>query len=960
MGTGSATLSGRQHELAALSRALEATAACKGGLLLIAGEAGVGKTRLVEVALSQSNLTVLTGRATAQASAPYGPLVAALRDYLRQVPDGLEHCGSLARFLPMLLPELGDAPKDADRAAVIEALRNAFACIAHRQPAVCFIEDLQWADHATFECLPQMAGALAGLPLLLIATYRKDEIPRGHPLRALRIELRRQRQLREMAVEPLDRQASAEFAAHLLGSPLSPSLSADLYQRTQGIPLFIEEIAGALSNGRHLRNGKAGLERAAGHDVPLPDSLRDAVLLRLDALSPPARRWLEMAAVMGAQFDLDVACACASDDAALDELFEHNWLVELQAGSAAFRHALTHEAIYNQIPWTRRRSWHRDIAQQLTARGAPAEAIVEHWLAAREHDLARRALLECAEKSCRIHAYNDAAQAMHRALELWPRGVDEAKRLDVLDRLGHCAQLSGRLSDAIQAWREAAEHLQHDEDRPAFAQTQRKLATVYELQGAWEQALTSRQTAASVFTAIGLPAEAALERLLAAAHLRSASRFRAALELLTVARSDVAPGDRWDVQARILGLEGNVRARMGDVDAGLAMVRAGLALALEHNLRAPAAEVYQRLADALEHAGDYAGAKDTYQTAFDFCQTHGSAATGQVCMACLTAVLLHTGEWDRAVEICREVIASPDSPQHALAVVCTVQGVIFALRGQASRSRALLAEASAISHRIELAPCELLVAWGWALLDAQGGHAEAAAAHCRALLAQWQQYEDRHYAIAPLLWAVTHFAGQQAGAEARACANALATIAASTGQNEALSALACALGEVAALDGDNESAVAQFEQAIALLQHETSPFEQAETHFRAGVMLLRAGKRAPAIDHFVQAFRIAEKLGAKPLAAQVARELAALGEKIDQRLGRRAANKVEHAGLTRRQLEILRLVALGQTNPEIARALTLSPRTVEMHVADIFTRLDCHTRTEAVHKATALDLLKTP
>jgi DNA-binding NarL/FixJ family response regulator len=953
-------LIGRQREFAVLVAAFAALREGKGGVLLVAGEAGAGKTRLVEAALSSAELIVLTGRATVQTTPPYGPIVAALRSYLRQAPGGLTHDDPLSQYLPLILPELGSAPASSDPAVLVEALRDAFELVARRQPAVVFLDDLQWADNATFDLLPRLAESLAHQPILVIGTYRSDEIPRGHPMRQLRTELRRLRQLHEVVVEPLDRHATAELAAGAFGSPLSSSLASALYDRTQGIPLFIEELANALSTSRYIRAGQSGLELIPGHDVPIPETLRDAVLLRLDGLSAPARKLLEVAAVLGLEFDPALAGELAEGEEALDELFERNWIAEANAGRAVFRHALTHEAIYNQIPWTRRRTWHRDVAMLLAAQNAPPEILAEHWLAAREPDLARQALLEFARKSCSVHAYRDAAGAIQRALELWPRGVEEARRLEVLDQLGYCSQLSGLLNDAIRAWREVVEYRQYDSDKRILAQVQRQLATAYELQGAWEQVLAARQAAAEAFSASAQPEEAATERVSAAAHLRSAGRFRSAMALLSVARDEVAPGQRWDLKARIMGLEGNVRARMGEFEPGLSMVRAGLVLALEHELSAPTAEVYQRLADALEHAGDYAGAKDTYQTAFDFCQMNAAPTTGQVCMACLTAVLFHVGEWERASVICRDVMASADSPLHALTVSNCILGLIYALRGQANRARPLLLEASAMSRRVELAACELLSTWGVALLDEYNQAHESAAEHCRSLLQRWQQIQELHYAISPLRWATTRFAALKASTETRACANALASIASITGQPEALSALAHALGEVAVLDGDDAQAVRQFEQSLQLLQNVDSPLESAETHLRLGSSLLAVGKREPAIEHLVHAYRAAEKLGAKPLADEAAQKLAALGEQMDRRLGRRAAGKLQQGGLTRRQLEILQLVAQGRTNLEIADALSVSPRTVEMHVGDILARLDCHTRTEAVRKASELSLLKIP
>lgn len=148
--------------------------------------------------------------------------------------------------------------------------------------------------------------------------------------------------------------------------------------------------------------------------------------------------------------------------------------------------------------------------------------------------------------------------------------------------------------------------------------------------GRWQEALASRERAAAAFTAAQAPAEAAAERLAAAAHLRSAGSFRAALSLLETAGQQARDAQRVDLQARILGHEGNARARMGQGQQGVELVRAGLAMALENGLAGPAPEMYQRLADALEHAGDYAGASATYDEAYSFCSANGLEPTAQL------------------------------------------------------------------------------------------------------------------------------------------------------------------------------------------------------------------------------------------------------------------------------------------------------------------------------------------
>ncbi len=948
----------RQAEQAFLEQALAATRAGTGGCVLLAGEAGVGKTRLLEACLARSDLLALWGRVSEIATPPYGPIVAALRAYLRQCPGALADADPLSPFLALLLPELGPPPPPADSATLVAALCHAFTAIARATPVALVIDDLQWADHATLALLPTLAAALAHERLVIVGTYRNDELPRAHPLRRVRHELRRARLLRELVVEPLDQAATAAIATRVLGGPPGPALTVALYERTEGVPLFVEELCGALALHGRVHPGEGGLELLPGAPLPVPDTLRDALLLRLDGLPEPALRLLELGAVIGREFDLAQAVELAEGAPDGEALLARGLLVEREPGRAAFRHALVRDAVYAEIPWLRRRALHRRLAARLEAEDGPLEATAEHWLAAREPELARAALIRAARRSCALHAYHDAAQAGQRALELWPEGREESGRLELLDQLGHCAQLCGLLPEAARAWREVADGSRQLGDLRAYAEAARKLAGVCELQGTWERALAARGEAAQAFAALGLPAEAAAEHLAAAAHLRSAARFRAALDLLELAATEAEEAGRRDLQARGLGLTGSVLARMGQTTEGLALVRAGLALALEHNHAGAAAEVYQRLADALEHAGEYEVARDAYLAAFDFCQANAIASTAQLCVACLTAVLRQTGEWTQAMRLCREVLASELSAPHARAVASGTLGAIYGLRGQARLARPLLREAALLAQRIELAAMEVLATWGLAQVAELSGDLDAAAEHCRAILARWEQIEDCHYVVPALRWSATFFALSQDDASVRACANALARIASTTAQPEALSALAHALGESALCDGDAELAVQQFEHALELLQDIPVPFCRAGNQWRAGVACAALGRRDAAVRHLAGAYRGARALGARPLATRVAQALQALGEPVGERLGAGAEHRLRAANLTRRQSEILQLVALGQTNAEIAHRLVLSPRTVEMHVGNILATLDSRSRAEVVRRAAELGLLE--
>jgi DNA-binding CsgD family transcriptional regulator len=929
-------------------------------LLLVAGEAGVGKTVLVRDALARSRVRALAEDCDPGMTAPYGPLVNVLRARRRAEPGFLSGCGPLTGHLALLLPELGSPPPSSDIATLTEAIRCALIQLAQHEPTVVFLDDLHWADSATLQALPALAPPMEDSRLLLVGAYRSEDVPRGHALRGLRSTLRRQGRLHEILLSPLDLNGTAELAARRLGQTLSPALAARLHSHTEGVPFFVEEIAGALRSGNRVRPSPAGLDLDS-EDLPLPESVREAVMLRVEGLSPPARRALEIAAVVGPPVDLALVAELGGGDEGLDEVLEARLLVEAEPGQAGFRHTLVREAVYGGIPWSQRRRLHRQVAERLESRGGRTAtlALAEHWLAAHEMRRGRLALLELAERWCAVHAYRDAGRAVQRAMEIWPPGEDEPMRLDALDRLGACAQMSGDPAEAARAWREVIEGRTASGDLPRLAEAQRHLASLYELQRQWDPAIAARLAAAIAFDQSHLPGEAAAERLAAASHLRSAGKFRAALDLLALAREGASRSQRWDLSARILGLEGNVRARMGEAEQGVATARAGLALALEHNLIGPAGEIYQRVADSLEHAGDYAAAKTTYLTGFDFCRTNAVPAFGQVCVACLSVVLRQSGEWERASEICREVLASPTSPPHAIAIGHTVLGIVAALRGGkwGASARPQLLKGLEVSRSIELAACELLGLWGLALAAEARGEDEAALAPLRSLLARWRQTEDQHYAVAPLRWAATHFARMNARSEAQTCAEALAGIASVTGQAEVLSALAHSLGETALVEGDATRAADHFGRSLDALGSLELPFERAHTLLRAGEALAIAGDRPAAIERLVSAYHTARKVGAQPLARRAAQALADLGEAIERRVGRRALAQVERSGLTARELEVLGHIRQGRTNREIARALFLSPRTVDMHVRNLLSKLDARTRAEAVSKAIDLGLL---
>jgi DNA-binding CsgD family transcriptional regulator len=912
---------------------------------------------LARAALGGSGFDVFEGLGIREGGCAYGPMVEVVRAIFASSPAAATTIApALLTQLAVLVPEVAPSASDVDRATLFEAIRAAVALAASERPVAIFLDDMQWADHATFDLVAWLARSLEDAPVLLLVAYRSDDLSRGHGLRRLRSELRRRRTLEEIAVEPIAPAAVAALLERTLGATVAPSLCDLVFDRTDGVPFFVTELGLALAVGERLGVGPSGLELADGADLPLPESVRDAVLLRASDLTVGCRAALSVAAVAGLSFDVESVTEITGVDDWSDDPVLAGVLIQGTGGRMAFRHALVRDAFYGEVPWLLRRKLHRQVAERLEASDAPARIVAEHWASAGESDRARRSFLAAAAGFCAVHAYRDGVRAARKALELWADVDGEDDRLEALEALARCAELAGEPQEAVGAWRDIVETRRNSEPQ-LFGEASRRLAGSLEAQGRWEEALAAREDAARAFSSAGATGDAAAERLAAATHLRSAASFRAALPLLEIAGRDARAAGRVDLVARILGLEGNVRARMGDGPVGLDLVRAALSLALEHNLVAPAGEVYQRLADSLEHVGDYRAASATYDDAFAFCATAGLEPTAQVCRACLAAVLRQTGDWERAVPLCREVLASPEATQHARGAAAGTLGTILAMRGDARSARALLLESQSIARSIELIAMEVISAWGLALLDWATDAPLAAAERCHTMLQRWRHSEERHYSVPPLRWAAGLFAECGDATGAHACAAALAQIAADSGQAEAASALAHALGEIASLQGEREQAAGHYARAIELLDGVTAPFELMETQRRAAVALIGTDRRDEAVEHLLGAYRIARRLKSRLYTQRLATSLAELGEQADRRLSRRQVEQLGHEGLTRRELDIVRLVAIGWTNREIARELFVSVRTVDMHVRNTLRKLNCRSRADAARRASELGLV---
>ena len=977
-------LIGREHETRELRVAVSAALRRRGGLVLVAGDAGIGKTALVEQALDGRFPIILRGAARASGTGPFDPLVAAIRSHPRWpgiIAGELGASGTTTTARDAIRALFGElAPPGApgatgaaggprvtrasaaepvpagggDPDATRDAVCRLVVELARIEPMAIILDDLQHADHATIDALPDLARSAAREPLLVVGIYRTDEMPRSSPVRRLRVELRREGRLHEIVPGPLDAVSTAALAARTLGARPDEILAQRLFDRSQGLPLFVEELSAALlaDEAIVIAHGLATLVR---DDLPIPETLRDSILIRADGMAPADRKALATAALLGDEVDATLVDELSGGhDAWSRPGVERGILVAHGAGRFRFRHGLVREVLADDLPSGSRRTQHRRIAENLAARGGEPLVVAEHWLGAGDAREAVTWLIAAAEASCHVHAYRDAAGAYRRALDEDRGGIGSPT--DVLERLAECLELAGVLGEAARTWEAAIAARVAGQRLELAAEDQRRRARVLEVQGRWPQAVEARLAAVTEFEAAGRPAEAATERLAVAAHLRSAAQFTAALELLGTARAEAREAGRVDLEARAIGLEGNVLARMGRGDDGLRLVREGLTIALDGGLTAAAAELFQRLADSLEHTGSYDPARTAYVEGAAYCRTRSIESTAQLCLACMSVVLWQTGQWSEAERTSREVIASTDTTLHARGAAEGILGIVTALRGSPGRARHHLEISSRVARQIDLTAMELISSWGLAVCDHLDHDDAGVIDRCRRLLARWERTEERHYVVPALRWAATVFAEQSDAEGVRACADALARIAVQTAQPEAIAALAATLGEAASLEGDADAAAAHFTSALEAISARDLPFERAEIGRRAGVALVRVGRRADGVAALVAAARTARRLGATPLGVMIAADMATLGEPVERRLGSREARRLADGGLTRRELEVIGHVAHGLTSREIGHALFISPRTVEMHVGSALTKLDCRTRAEAVQRVATLGL----
>src|SRR6266702_369547 len=976
----SPVLIGRGKELTVLAAALDRALAGETGFVLLGGEAGVGKTRLLRelsARAEDAGFGVLSGQCVEPGAEglPFAPLVDVLRTLARTMPpDQLGRvlgpaASALSRLLPELAPEAqppGSAGETPQKAQLLELVLGVLGRLSAVRPVLLAVEDLHWADGSTLDLAAFLIRSLPAARVLLVITYRSDELNRHHPLRPLLAAWERDRSVRHVGLRRFGREEVAAQLRAILGADPAPGVADVVFGRSGGNAYLVEELAGVV--------------RAGGDPAALPPSLRDVLLSRVDTLSADAQRLLRTASVAGRTVPdrllAEVAgVARAELFAALRETVENHLLVVDPAGHGyQFRHALTRDAVYEDMLPGERTDLHAAYAEALTAdpglagdEAALPAALARHWYAALDLPRALPAAIDAATRAAVSYAPAEALRHLERALEIW-RSVPDAERRTGLDRTevtrlaAEAAYHAGQLDRTRSLLASALAGLPPDKDPERRALLLRQDALVQtELGMMSEAAETLRGALALLPAGQTTRAHAVVLTALATAYGRvnaSAEGGEAAQRAVDAARAADAPDVEADA-ALSLGLF-RFMLHPSEPDAGLETLRAGLRLALDMDIPFAAVRGYGNLSDSLHALGRYAEASQYAAEGAELAVRAGLARTyGCYLVHNQAESLLCLGQWARADQVTAEALAGQPEGQFG-ALLRKLRAELAAMRGQYDEIdpelRAALRDMSDTTDYQVAQPARYitaLIALGLGDLAAARNAADAGLRLPGADLLYGARYTW------PLVWLGTRAEADEAD-RLRArhreiperitarCAE-LARIAADLPAPSQFPVLLAYRSLVTAEharaigppDGNAWAAAADAWRAVG------NPYQLSYALLRLAEARLAAGDRDNAAGTLREAHAIAERLGAAPIAADAA--ALARRARISLTAGPAPEREDELArlGLTGREREILLLVAAGHTNREIARALFISPKTAGVHVSNILAKLGVTGRVEA-------------
>jgi DNA-binding CsgD family transcriptional regulator len=980
---------GRTQELARLRHLLARAAGGEPLVALVGGEAGAGKTRLAEqlaAAAGGQGVRVLWGGCVplGEEGVPFAPVTEALRGLAGGLdPAGLEVVAGPARAdLGRLLPDLGWAGEAAPAPAVagagqgrlFELLLGVIGRLAARAPLLWVMEDLHWADRSTRDLLAFLAAALRSGRVLLVGTFRSDELPRLHPLRRLLGELARNRRVQRLELPRFTRAELAEQLAALLGADPPARAVDDIYARSGGNPFFAEQLL------------RAGAGRGPGD---LPSSLREVLLTRVVRLAPGTQQLLRVAAAAGpgATQPLLAAVAGLDEAALLDGLREavdqQLLLPEPRGEGYVFRHALAAEAVYSELLPGERARLHTALAGALEAGiepGGPpagrAARLAYHWSAAGDLPRALAASAAAAAAAEQVYAFAEAQLQLERVLGLWDRVPGAAARagmgrVNLLSRCGEAAYAAGDAGRAAELARQAValvdaarQPLRAGLLHEQLARCLRRLGDPAAL-GEQQQAVRLVPPAPSAERARVLGSLAACLVLVD----RFAEARGPAAEAVAIAGQ---AGARAEEAAARTAL-GAALASLGQAGAGLAQLEAADRLATRAGEMVVAVRAILNRADVLLATGRLDEAAAAAVGGLADARRRGLARSYELVLAgTATRALAALGRWDQAEQASRQALET--APSDAASIQLSLARAELELgRGDLDRAGTRLHAA----HRLLSAPiaeAQLAGPLFWALAElavwcGDLGQARQLVAEAVPLVTANPRYAAPVYALGLRVeadraeLARARHPGQPASDDGTAAAllrrlGEAAAGPAAAGIPELAAWHALGLAERTRQAGPPDPAA--WAAATAAWQRLGQPYRAAYAGFRqAEALLAGTGDRDTTAGVLRRAAAITGRLGARPLDA----EIQALARRARLDLAQQAATPAPGApppaaqlGLTPREREVLALVAAGRSNRQIAQALFISPKTASVHVSNILAKLGAAGRVEAAAIAHRLGL----
>jgi DNA-binding CsgD family transcriptional regulator len=940
---------GRGGHLALVKRRLSEVLQGKGQLLLISGEAGIGKSRLLgattELA-TERGFRVAKGEVAPQ---DHDVLAASFLDLGRAMRRNAAFASMGRDLLEISAARLTAA--NARRRDYVMELVDLIGSVD--EPTVLIFEDLHWADDLSLEALTELARQTRDRPLLIVGAYRSNEALQGSVLREWRSRLVTQRIAEEIRLLRLSRDETAEVIMQILGDglPAARDVVDAIYARTDGVPLHIEELVSALGAER-LADSRAVLEAA------VPETLEDATLARMARLSKEAQAAARAGAVIGRSFVPSVLAGIMNVpvealDAPLDELVRHDLLETNRGGSQFdFRHQLLRDALYRSVPAAERRRFHARAAEfggQLE--GASDIHASMHYERAGMTEKAFRTAFAAAEQAQRMSSHREAFELVRRALQNMPASLPDEQKVQVLLLYANVAfnlDVSGPANEFAERARTLA--LRIGDQVGAIT----ALAILVGMARRDGESLTVRRDLAQQLLnqVEAAPPGRELEELrvwalyqlmIVAYDANDLTSMRALLlECREVGERAGAIVDR-SVTRELVGAALWVDNYLAQIDIIEGHVLEGLATirALGETVRAQGQEdtgvgCYLYFAIVGRRAMEFREAGADIVEGLRYAESVQQRAFGHVLASVAALLAWDAGEWDAALRQGSQALSDPGSGwSHDLARLAI--GYFHVGRGDRSAAEEQLLPALAFGLGSERLDLILPAQWGLAEAALHSGDPGRAAAICDEALGRAEEERERTL-IAP--FAVTAVrAHQGAGAPDHAARylDRFTELVAGSGDISRPS-IQHATGLVRLAEGSLVAARVALDDAASMWNDRGRAWESMWARTDLASALLRSSRFVDAAKLIARVREFGERVQSKPLLARV--------EQLERVARGRGSEQEPWHPLTIREFEVARRIADGLTNAEVADELGISPKTASAHLEHIFAKLGVSRRAE--------------